>query len=140
MKIRRKSLRGYAPAAVSEQLQQLQDNHELRLRGLKEELELLQSDNDKHRQELEAFRLLKTRQSSIPVQSTAERQAAEALLQIHKERTQALLDAQERLTAMEEEHRRELAEKQKERNELLKRVERQMRLEITGLVGMEDGE
>lgn len=132
MKIRKKAVRGYAESAVREELKLMQETHRLRMKGLEEELQALQYDNDRLRRELEELESIPAGAGSAPVDNSVHLIVQEKLLHIHLEQSGAVWEAMKKLEELEEEQRVELEAKQHEFDNLL---ERRMKGEAGGLTG-----
>lgn len=137
MKIRKRALRGYAESAVREELKLRQENHLLRMQGLKEELMTLQQGNGRLRGELEELERLQPLADSDPNEELFNRMASERLLQMHIEQSGIVWEAMGMLDKLNENHILELEDKQRERSDLLELVERQMKETLGGLAGNE---
>lgn len=127
MKIRKRALRGYAESAVREELKLRQETHRLRMQGLKEELLMLQQGNGRLRRELEELDQVAPSASSAPGEDPVHQMAKEKLLHMHIEQSGIVWEAMKQLDKLDEEHRSELEDKQRECNSLLERVERQIK-------------
>ena len=135
MKIRKRSLRGYSESAVREMLERKKFDHRLRMRGLEEELRMLQDDNAKLRRELASFERLEP----VPGEPSGEelfmRMAADKLLQAHIEQSRVVWDAMEQLRMLSEEQ--EQGELRRRRTAMLRGVERRMNEMVEGFAGNE---
>lgn len=137
MKIRKRALRGYAESAVREELKRRQENHRLRMQGLKEELLTLQQGNERLRGELEGLEGLQPIEGSDPNEEFFNRMAAEKLLQMYIEQSGIVWETMGMLDKLNENHLLELEDKQRERSDMLERVERQMKETLGSLAGNE---
>ncbi|WP_336787926.1 hypothetical protein [Paenibacillus sp. MMO-177] len=137
MKIRRRSLRGYAIADVQLTVDRLNQQHAERLIGLEEELALLKLDNKRLRAEIEQA-VLQDNTKSKTAMPPHEEAASEELVLTHKDRTKAIVDAMYRLQALQEQQEREIAEKNGKRTALLSQIEQRIKAAFDEFRGGEE--
>ena len=140
MKIRKRSLRGYSESAVREMLERKKFDHRLRMRGLEEELRMLQDDNAKLRRELASFERLEPVTGEPSGEELFMRMAADKLLQAHIEQSRGVWEAMEQLRKLSEEQERERGELLRRRTVMLEGVERRMKEMLEGFTGNEVSE
>lgn len=125
MNINKRSLRGYTKSSIRLVTEQLQQEHMLRMEGLKEELQVLREETAKLQQELLAA---ETRQAGAAgAGPEAAHQEAMKLYEGHAEQTRAVAGEISRLKGWAEESKLAEARKLEERLAAARQAEEEFR-------------
>jgi cell division septum initiation protein DivIVA len=123
MKKLKKTLRGYSPVAVRQFLNELQENHRIRMKELQEQAKLMAAEQERMTAELERLMLVEKKQPTI----MSDQIVAKRLLEAHQEQSGTIFQILQELNTLDNQLRAVEGDKQAERDQILEQVERRLK-------------
>jgi hypothetical protein len=123
MKKLKKTLWGYSPVAVRQILNELQENHRIRMKELQEQTHLMAAEQEKMTSELEQLTLIEKKLPAI----ISDQIVAKRLLEAHLEQTETIFQVLQELNELDNQLQAVEGDKQAERDQILEQVERRLK-------------